>query len=238
MLVLDGRWLCPDQAASAGADGHNRVIDVDTGEQLLELDSTGVIFRAAFNPGGALESGRYLAVNLDTWWLDIYDMKTGTRVARYQNAPNTIRFDPSGRYLAAGAGTDVFVLDLVELAAGADPDDAVAMSQFSAPGVVAGADVTSNGIAASYAIDSQFIRLWDVDTGDLVAELRTGLDGASPPHSKFSPDGDYLLYPDAGNVLRRLPVDVDQLVELAERRVFRELTVDECRRYLDADDCS
>ena len=237
-LVLDAGSLCPAGEAPEGSILHSQVIDLASGDELLDLGSGRVIFRAAFNPGGALEPGRYLAVNADTVALEIYDMDSGAMVARYENSPNLIRFDPSGRYLAAGAGTDVFVVDVVALAEGAAADDAIVMSQFSAPGGVPGIAITSDGIIASSAFDSRFVRLWDLATGDLLAELQTDLDGSSPPHLAFTPDGDQLLYPDAGHVLRRFPLDVDRLVDLAERRVFRELTDDECRRYLDSGDCT
>jgi DNA-binding SARP family transcriptional activator/WD40 repeat protein len=247
-LVVDTGWLCPQHAAPDGSYQPNRVIDVESGETILDLPSsasgadadspTPIIFRAAFNPGGALEAGRFLAVNVDTAALEIYELDSGAVVARYENLPNLIRFDPSGRYLAAGTGTNVFVVDLVALADGADPDDAVTLNQFSAPGGVPGVAITTAGVVASIAFDSPFIRLWDLRSGDLVVELRTTLDGSSPPHLNFSPDGTYLLYPDAGQVLRRFPLDTARLVELAETRVTRDLTVDECRRYLDTDVCT
>jgi DNA-binding SARP family transcriptional activator/WD40 repeat protein len=247
-LVLGDRGRCPSGAATDGPASHNQVIDVDTGAELLDLRadappplpdaSDNVVFRAAFNPGGGLPAGRYLAVNFDTRWLDVYDLETGTRIARFENLPNHLRFDPTGRYLATGTVNDVFVLDLVDLVNGSSPEDAVVFDQFSAPGVLPGVAITSSGLVAVSAFDSDFIRIWDVNTGDLVAELRTGLDGASPPHLNFASDGSYLLYPDAGQLLRRFPLDVDVLVELAETRVSRELTDAECRRHLDADDCS
>ena len=46
-----------------------------------------------------------------------------------------------------------------------------------------------------------------------------------------------MLYPDAGNVLRKFYLDTDHMVELARSRVTRSLTEDECRRYLDATVC-
>jgi WD40 repeat protein len=252
-VVLDTGWLCPANVAPDGSPQPNRLIDAETGEVLLDLsrrdedeaaeedaddNSTHVIFRAAFNPGGALEEGRFLAVDVDTAVLEIYDLDSGELIASYENSPGLICFDPSGRYVATGAGTNVFVVDVVALANGADPDDAVVLDQFSAPGGVRGIAVTTSGIVASSAFDSQFIRLFDLRSGELVVELHTGLDGSSPPHLNFSPDGSYLLYPDTGHVLRRFPLDTDRLVELAEIRVSRQLTVDECRRYLDGDDCT
>ena len=38
-------------------------------------------------------------------------------------------------------------------------------------------------------------------------------------------------------VIRRFYLDPERLIELAESRVTRELTPDECRRYLDPETC-
>ena len=53
----------------------------------------------------------------------------------------------------------------------------------------------------------------------------------------FSPDGGPLLYMDAAGALRRYLLDTDRLIELAETRLTRGLTPDECLRYLDSTEC-
>ena len=79
------------------------------------------------------------------------------------------------------------------------------------------------------------IRLWDINTDELILEFRSDLVERIAPVT-FAPDGSYLLYPDAG-VIRRFYLDPERLIELAESRVTRELTPDECRRYLDPETC-
>ncbi|HZI45377.1 MAG TPA: hypothetical protein VFD53_09165, partial [Ilumatobacter sp.] len=53
----------------------------------------------------------------------------------------------------------------------------------------------------------------------------------------FSPDGSYLAYVDGDGVLRRYLIDTDQLIQLAEARLTRGFTSEECRTYLDSADC-
>ena len=96
-LVLDGGWLCLPADAPEGADLRSRVIDTASGEELFDLGAGRVVFRAAFNPGGTFEAGRYLAVNLDTEDLDIYDLASGDLMASLPIFPTLIRFDPTGR---------------------------------------------------------------------------------------------------------------------------------------------
>ncbi|HUH08790.1 MAG TPA: PQQ-binding-like beta-propeller repeat protein, partial [Egibacteraceae bacterium] len=240
-LVLDGLWLCaltdPPAGQPSEADLRSRVIALPSGDELLDLGER-VAFRAAFNPGGALEPGRYLAVNLDTAVLEVYDMASGSLVVSLEIFPTMIRFDPTGRYLASGTlEGQAIVLDLAAIADGVAPDDAIVMQRTVGPAGIPGIALTAEGVLATSAFDSPFIRLWNVHSGELLAELRTALDGSSPPQLNFSPDGTYLLYPDAGNVLRKFPLDVDRLAELARSRVTRTLTVDECRRHLEAASC-
>jgi WD40 repeat protein len=236
-VVLGAGYLCLPGRAPPGSELRSRVIDLASGRELLDLGER-VVFRAAFNPGGAFEAGRYLAVNIFTEVLEVYDMATSELLVSLEVLPTMIRFDPTGRYLASGTldGRAV-VIDVAAIVEGDAVEDALLMDTTVATGGVPGIAITAEGVLASSAFDSPFIRLWDIHSGELLAELRTGLDGSSPPQLNFSPDGDYLLYPDAGNVLRKFYLDTDHMVELARSRVTRSLTEDECRRYLDATVC-
>ena len=63
----------------------------------------------------------------------------------------------------------------------------------------------------------------------MIAEPYVGTD--FPPVSTFGPDGDYLLYGDSG--IRTFYFDPEPLIKLAETRVTRGLTPEECERYLE-----
>ena len=97
---------------------------------------------------------------------------------------------------------------------------------------VTGIDISDDGILASIGLGEE-VRLWDLETGALLVELQT-----HPPSGlatlAFSPDGSYLLYTD-GDVLRRYPLDADELVRLARSLVTREFTSQECATFLIAD---
>jgi WD40 repeat protein len=236
-IVLDAGYLCLPGDAPPGSELRSRVIDIDSGKELLDLGER-LVFRAAFTPDGMFEPGRYLAVNIFTEVLEVYDMVTGELLASLEVLPTMIRFDPTGRYLASGTlDGRVVVLDLAARVGGTAVEDALVMDATVATGGVPGIALTADGVLATSAFDSPFIRLWDIHTGGLLAELRTGLDGSSPPQLNFSPDGSYLLYPDAGNVLRKFYIDTDHLVDLARTRVTRPLSEDECRRFLDPVTC-
>jgi WD40 repeat protein len=113
--------------------------------------------------------------------------------------------------------------------------DALVFNQVAHTGPAPWPTITSDGVLATGGFDG-LVRLWDVHTARLLVEFRTDLDDQMPTVF-FAPDGSYLLYAETGNVIRKYYFDTDRLVELAEERVTRELTVDECRRHLDPETC-
>ena len=76
--------------------------------------------------------------------------------------------------------------------------------------------------------------MWDFPSGNLLLELETER-LADFPSMSFTPDGNYLLYEDVRGVIRKYPMDLDVLVELAKSRVTRSLTDAECQTYLHLD---
>jgi hypothetical protein len=53
----------------------------------------------------------------------------------------------------------------------------------------------------------------------------------------FSPDFASFYYEDAGGIIRRMPMDVDEMVEAANLLISRPLTDGECREYLHIEAC-
>ncbi|MGH9119917.1 MAG: WD40 repeat domain-containing protein [Acidimicrobiales bacterium] len=238
-LLLDGSVCAAGEFAlfepGPEADLRSRVIEVPSGREILDLGVRRVT-SAAFVPGGRFAAGRYLAVSFDFESIEIYDMVTRDRVARHgfgdqlSFGPST---DPQGRWLT-GSTTDgrVWVIDLAALVDGATWDDALILNQAAHTTNLPGPRLNADGILATRGFGDGFVRLWEVATGDMIVELR-----ADPTEGftvTFSPDGNHLYYADTGDVIRRYPLDTDELVELAESRLTRGFTADECRRYLDA----
>jgi hypothetical protein len=77
--------------------------------------------------------------------------------------------------------------------------------------------------------------MWDIHTGGLIRELAVAPGRQVPSNVAFTPDGD-LLYiegsEDQGYGVHTFITDPDRLVELARTRVTRDLSEDECERYL------
>ncbi len=234
LVVVDGFGPCTNLSGSIpsfepAADTvlRSRVINVATGQVVLDLGER-AITDAAFNPEGRFPAGRYLAVDVGNEFIEIYDMATGALVTSLDfrdDYPFGMSFDPEGKWLAGGtAGGHAWVLDLAAVVAGTAPADAMLFDQAAHQGVNLGHALSADGLLATAGLSDGRVKLWDVSSRDLLIELET--EPSDPSHPvEFSPDGSYLLYNDGG-VLRRYPLDPDELVELAESRLTRGLTPD------------
>ncbi len=87
---------------------------------------------------------------------------------------------------------------------------------------------------ASAGFDRQ-AKVWDVATGEEVASFfgnASNVFGVS-----FSPDGQRLVTAGADGTVRTYTLDMDDLIALAEARLTRGLTDEECRKFLHAEPC-
>ena len=215
------------------------MIDVATGQVVLDLGER-VITTCGLQPravgsrrAGTWPSTSATSSSRSTTWPRARSL---TSLDFGDDYPFGLSFDPEGKWLAGGtAEGHAWVLDLAAVVAGTAAADAMLFDQAAHQGVNLGHALSADGLLATAGLSDGRVKLWDVSSGDLVIELETEPSDASRP-VEFSPDGSYLLYNDGG-VLRRYLLDPDELVELAESRLTRGLTPEECRRYLSAGRC-
>jgi class 3 adenylate cyclase/WD40 repeat protein len=236
LVLLNGIGVCNEDPPPR-AELRSRVIRVESGREVLDLGGK-YVYAAVFNPSGEFPAGRYLAVT-DNGPVNIYDLEKGENIATLDvgdmgiTGQLSLSFDPQGGFLAGGTIDGiVWVLDFAAVVAGAAPVDALVFNQVAHTGPAPTPAITKDGILATAGFDS-LVRLWDMDTDELIVEFRPV---AGQPQMTLSPDGSYVLYAD-GPVLRRFYTEPERLIELAESRITRELTPDECRRYLDPETC-
>ena len=103
-------------------------------------------------------------------------------------------------------------------------------------GSVTHASFSRDGSRLATASQDGTVRVWDpyADAPEqLVLRGHTGPVGAVA----FSPDNSRLASVGADGTVRVWALDLDQLVEVAERGLTRNLTDDECRQYLHTEEC-
>jgi WD40 repeat protein len=79
------------------------------------------------------------------------------------------------------------------------------------------------------------VRIWDPSSGEQLLVLRGHYSAVFSV--AFSPDGSRLASVGGEGVVRVWALDLNDLVEIAEREVTRALTDEECQQYLHLQRC-
>lgn len=114
------------------------------------------------------------------------------------------------------------------------PENAVALSQGGHKANVPYAQPTSDGRVLTAGHEG-FYRMWSIETGELLWEIRSGFGGfgaVTIPRSESQ-----VFYQSAGLTLLSTPLESNDVIERARASLTRDLTDDECRQYLDTDGC-
>ena len=246
----DGQYFVLDRSLSIGdacaaGDGLAGVFDVERAALAVEYGSERLVHGAISNPISDGARHAAIAVYEDTsspGRVDVWSIESGTLIASVDQEarpgilPAFVSFSPDARHLAIGTyGPEVIVLDVVALAEGKNLDNAVVFEREVHASQSPRAILTDDGILATGSGDGVY-RLWDVATGETTMQVETaGVSGAGV--FDFSPDFESFYYEDGGGIIRRMPMDVDEMIGLAESLITRSLTDAECREYLHTEDC-
>lgn len=138
-------------------------------------------------------------------------------------------FSADGRHISFGSGASGgWVYDVEALLGGAAAQDAVALNKL-----VAGGPTTFTIAGAGYLVtghSNETLRFWDLETGN--EWLNLAVDSGAPTMHAITADGRYHYYADDGGLVRRFPLNPEELVTLARARAQRGFTPEECTRYL------
>jgi WD40 repeat protein/DNA-binding SARP family transcriptional activator len=102
-------------------------------------------------------------------------------------------------------------------------------------GGVLGLAFNADGSRLATSSQDSTVRIWDPLTGELLVALDGHYTAAFSV--AFSPDGSRLASVGSEGVVRVWALDVDDLVQIAEREVTRTLTDEECQQYLHLQRC-
>jgi WD40 repeat protein/DNA-binding SARP family transcriptional activator len=211
---------------TAGADGLAIIWDADSGQQLMTLvGHTDSLHSVAWSP-----DGRYIATTSDEddTSVRVWDAATGALV--YELLGHEIRvwgldFSPDSQMLVTGGARGI--IKAWDMASGENLYT-----------VVDGADHIGT---VTFTPDGQHF----ITTGEVPMRLRRAADGeeeltlAQPFlwSARVSPDGRWLYAADVAGVVRVLALNTTDAVALAGDKLSRWWRPEECRRYLQAENC-
>jgi WD40 repeat protein/transcriptional regulator with XRE-family HTH domain len=214
--------------ATAGArEMTAKLWDVTTGKELLTLyGHAGRVFWLDFSPDGT----RLITGGEDDVAI-VWDLATGKPLLRLP-MPTGVNFGVSFN----PDGTRLLTTDTSDVAKVWDAETGQLLLELSGhAGAVYGAAWSADGTNIATASADKTTKIWDALSGE---ELLTLYGHAAVVGGvAFSPDGTRLAtFSDDGTV-RIYTLSMQELITLAQSRVTRSLTSEECRKYLHLERC-
>jgi WD40 repeat protein len=159
----------------------------------------------------------------------VWDWETGTPEQTLDASAAAAVHSPTGDLIATTAD-GAQAADVWDLATG---QHLVTLEGHT--GFVNDLTFSADGSQIATASADGTVRVWDAHTGEQLIVLRGHLGLVSDV--SFNRDGSQLASTGADGIVRIWALDLDDLIEIAEREVTRTLTDEECRQYLHIPRC-
>jgi WD40 repeat protein len=215
-----------DQIRIVSVSGDADSVDLKTGA----LDAQ-CPYPADFSPNGQF-------VHLP--WGGVYDARTGERVIDFLSEDPSVNylgwraaFTADGSELIVGGGSGrVFVFDLPALLDGETADTALIRTIDAHDSFIVALNLSPDESLISTAAQNEPARLWNRDAGDLLGEFG-GLPGNNKINwASFHPTLPQLMVSTPSGEIRIHTLDTSDLLTIAAATLSREITDEECERYL------
>jgi WD40 repeat protein/serine/threonine protein kinase len=224
--------ISPDDrvVATPGDDGTVSLLDATTGKPMGSLYTgdgearTDLVGRSlAFSPDGKFLAGGGGFPSVYVW-----NIERDTGIVLTHPFVEALAFSPDGRRLISAGPSE---------GAGSvrvwDPHTGRQVGSIKRLPEVTDLAFSPDGTRIATSSTDGTLGLWDATTLEQLMTLATDANGKLA----FSPDGTRMVYGAKGGVIRVLALPVDDLIKLANSRLGRSLTEEECERYLHVDAC-
>lgn len=218
------------------ADLPPKIVDTHSGATLVTLTDVVNVRWAEFSTDGSV-----LILRSPTHGDVVLDVPTGTDLFR-QGDVGWSELSPDGSLVAVVEWDGTLrLLDVDALSGliepGSDALEAATLWTVKAHGgfvPIIGFDSESSRIVT--ATFDEPVRVWDVATGEKVGEFPMNFTAGSP-RAEFHPTQNHLLIQGENGVVYVYSLDEEHLMATATERLSRELTFEECRAFLESENC-
>jgi WD40 repeat protein len=215
--------------ATGGFDGTAKIWDLQTGTLLHEIAGhQGLVLGVAFSPDGTR-----LATSSTDGTAKIWSVGTGEllfTLSGHNSGIPDITFSPDGEKITTGSSDGSAIVW----------DAATAAPILTLTGHSAGIQsvaFNANGTILATSSEDNTAKVWDIATGSEILTLPGSGGGVKGVAFSPTPGNERLVVSSGDGIVRVFLLDVDELLELAQSRVTRPLTTEECKKYLHMEQC-
>jgi WD40 repeat protein len=219
-----------EQLITSGFDGTAKIWDAASGQLLFGLRGhTAPIWEFALSPA---ERGKLLATGSHDNTVKLWDISTGQTLREFSEAHNVfdVAFSPDAKRLAIGLRDGTTLVR--DVATGE-----VLLTLTGHTSFVRGVIFSPDGTRLATAGFDGLTKVWNAATGQELLTLSSHTN--SVVAITFSPDArsERLVTSSLDGTTRVHVLPIEDLIALAQSRVTRSLTPDECQKYLHVDQC-
>lgn len=215
--------------ATGGFDGTAKIWDLQSGTLLHEIAGhQGLVLGVAFS-----SDGTRLATSSTDGTAKIWVAGTGEllfTLSGHNSGIPDITFSPDGRKIATGSSDGTAIIW----------DAATAVPILTLTGHSAGIQsvaFNADGTMLATGSEDNTARLWDAASGDEILTLPGSGGGVKGVAFNPAPGDKHLVVSSGDGIVRVFLLDMDELLELAQSRATRPLTMEECKKYLHMEQC-
>jgi WD40 repeat protein len=225
--VFSVAWSPDGKRLATENEWYAKVWDAATGNELLTLSGDSKhVNSVAWSP-----DGKRVATGNDNRTATVWDAATGKQLLSFSGRGGPVQgvaWSPDGEWLATGSFDHTAKVwdvatgkELRSLTGHDGPVNSVAWSPDGKRLATGSSDYTA--------------KVWDARTGQELLSLSGHSGGVYSV--AWSPDGKQLATSGEDGIVQVYAMDIDLLLALARQRVARNLTTDECKKYLHVDTC-
>jgi WD40 repeat protein len=218
-----------DTNRNISAPAQLRILDSSDGDEVLTID-TGI--QAFFQSVVFSRDGKQIAISAEGGSIGVWDVETGNKILVFNSGlrSNKITFSPDGKWVVFSSNDST--IHIFEIATA---KEIYTLTGHSGP-TFAVTFSPDGKLLATSSVD-RTVKIWNVEDGFTSLPLTLYGHSRAIYTVDFSPDGSRIVTASRDGTARVYAIAIEDLTKLAQSRLTRTLTLEECQQYLHVDVC-